>query len=288
MKLQLVQALQQSGSMVAVTGDGANDAPILKGADIGIAMGRGSTDIARDVADMVLLDNNFASIPIAIQEGRRVAATIRRVVWYILATNLSELLLLAVTLLIGLPLPLLPTQILWINIMTDGIAVSGLLFEPLHSEHDGIGGRILTAALTKRAVIIAASMGALCTWLFFYTLSQTDSLELARSTTFIGLAAMHLIVLLATRSLYLPIRSVPLRSNPMIFVLTGISIVLTITTINLPVLQQAFHTTSLPLTSWLTIGLASIVLLGGIETQKEIARHSSPKRKKALRRAPHN
>lgn len=276
MKLEIVRALQSGGSMVAVTGDGANDAPILKGADIGISMGHGSTDIARDVADMVLLDNNFASIPVAIQEGRRVAATLRRVVWYILATNVSELVLLGIALLIGLPLPLLPTQILWINIITDGVAVSGLLFEPLHTEHDGIGNRILTASLVKRALLIATVMGGLCAWIFFFTLQHTASLEQAQTTTFFGLAVLHLVTLLATRSLYVPIRTLSLRSNPTLISLVVLSVGLTLTTINIPVLQQAFHTVPLSLENWGTIGLAAVILLGGLEAQKEIARSLAP------------
>lgn len=285
MKLELVRALQQSGSMVAVTGDGANDAPILKGADIGISMGRGSTDIARDVADMVLLDNNFASIPIAIAEGRRIAATLRRVVWYIVATNVSELILLGVTLLLGLPLPLLPTQILWINIITDGIAVSGLLFEPLHTEHEGIGSRILTAPLAKRALAIAAVMGTLCAWIFFFTLQHTASLERAQTTTFFGLAVLHLVTLLATRSLYIPIRTLSLKSNPTLILLVVLSLGLTLTTVSVPAIQQAFHTVSLSLENWGTIGLASLILLGGLEAQKEVARSLAPQPKKARRSA---
>ena len=269
-KLQLVQALKEQGAVVAVTGDGANDAPIIKAADIGIAMGKGGTDIARGVSDMVLLDNNFDALPATIIEGRRVLSTLRRVVWYLLCTNLSELLLLALTLLLGLPLPLLPVQILWINFITDGIAVSGLLFEPIHTRQDGNGSHLITAPLLRQSLIVAASITGLTLWMYALILRETQSLELARSTVFIGLAVLHLSTLLTTRSLFRSVRTISWKANPSLFWLIGVSMTLTLGITAFEPIRSLFHVTQLTLASWGLIGLSVILLIGGIETRKEV------------------
>jgi Ca2+-transporting ATPase len=278
LKLRLVQSLKEQGAVVAVTGDGANDAPIIKAADIGIAMGKGGTDIARGVSDMVLLTNNFDALPAAILEGRRVLSTLRRVVWYLLCTNLSELLLLAAAMLIGLPLPLLPTQLLWINIITDGIAVSGLLFEPIHTKQDGTGTHLITSTLLQQALFVASIIAGLSLWIFALTLRETQSLELARSTAFIGISILQLITLMTSRSLYRSVRTISWKTNPYLFWLIGISLSLTIGITGIHVIRPLIHATPLTQGSWLLIGIASILLLGVIETRKEILQFTSNKK----------
>ena len=166
-KLQIVEAAQNAGHFVAVTGDGANDAPALRKANIGVAMGKGGTDVARETAEIVLSDDNFTSIVAGVEEGRIAYDNIRKVVFLLVSTGATELLIMFLALMFGMPLPLIPVQLLWLNLVTSGIQDLALAFEPGEGDTlrrgprppgEGIFNRLMIERILISSVVMA-SMG---------------------------------------------------------------------------------------------------------------------------------
>ncbi|MBD3271231.1 MAG: HAD-IC family P-type ATPase, partial [Elusimicrobia bacterium] len=202
-KLRLMQTLQQQGAVVAMTGDGVNDAPSLKGADIGIAMGQAGTQVAREAADMVLTDDNFATIVAAVEEGRVIFDNLRRVVLFLITTNIGEIITLITVLIIGFPLPLSAVMILWINLLTDGVSTVPLGIEPKHGDVLARPPRspqegILNFPTIRRILILAPIMAA--GTLIVYWLYLDRSQSLARTMAFTTLAAFQWFHALNVRS----------------------------------------------------------------------------------------
>ncbi|HRC87692.1 MAG TPA: HAD-IC family P-type ATPase, partial [Thermoanaerobaculia bacterium] len=195
-KLRVVSAWQKRGRYVAMTGDGVNDAPALKKADIGVAMGITGTDVTREAADMTLTDDNFASIVAAVEEGRVIFGNIKKYLMYLLSSNIGELLLMTVTALVGLPLPLTAVQILYVNLATDGLPALALAVDPPDRDLMDRPPRDPNARIFSRAVVALLLIGG--SWLALVTTGlfvwarlagRTDAH--ARSLVFVGIVLIE-------------------------------------------------------------------------------------------------
>jgi cation-transporting P-type ATPase F len=271
-KLRLVEALQAREHVVAMTGDGVNDAPALKQANIGVAMGRGGTEVAKEAADMVLTDDNFASIEAAVEEGRCVFDNLTKFIVWTLPTNMGEGLVLLTAIAFGAVLPILPVQILWIN-MTTAVALGLMLaFEP---KEPGImvrpprdpGQPILTGVLIERIVMVSLLMLAGAYGIFLLELDRTGSLVAARTAAVNVFVMVELFYLFNCRSLEHSLFHVGLFSNPWIWrgvaVMTALQLLLTYT----PAMNRLFHTTPIDGSSWGLILTAAVTVYAVVEVE---------------------
>ncbi len=261
-KLRLVEALQARGHVVAMTGDGVNDAPALRQANIGVAMGRGGTEVAKDAADMVLTDDDFATIEAAVEEGRGVFDNLTKFITWTLPTNIGEGLVILVAIAFGAALPILPTQILWIN-MTTAVALGLMLaFEPKEA---GIMLRpprdpnqsLLTRALMTRILLVSTLLVAGAWWLFEWELRNGASLSEARTAALNLFVVVEAFYLFSCRSLTYSAWRIGVFSNRWIILgVTGQAIgQLAITYV--PAMNRMFGTAPIDVGAWLRIyGLA--------------------------------
>jgi len=269
-KIRIVEALQAGGACVAMTGDGVNDAPALKKSDIGVSMGRSGTDVAREASDLVLLDDNFATIVGAVREGRRIYDNIRKFVRFVMAGNAGEIWTIFLAPFLGLPIPLTPIQILWVNFITDGLPGLALASEPAEANvmrrpprprgesvfAHGIWQHILWAGLLIGGVSLAA-----CAW-------AIEHGEHPQTMAFTVLTFAQLVHVEAIRSETQSLWRIGLASNRFMLVTVVASVTLHLAIVYVPTLQAVFGTEALSLQGLaLATALSSIVFFG-VEVEK--------------------
>jgi P-type Ca2+ transporter type 2C len=256
-KMRIVKVLQQMGEVVGMTGDGVNDAPALKQAEIGIAMGVRGTDVAKGASDMILTDDNFASIINAVEEGRREYDNIQKFVRYLMSSNTGEVVAIFVNILFGGPLILLPVQILWMNLITDGVTALALGMEPAEK---GIMSRpplqVTEPILNRRSKItimtIGGYIGLSTLWLFqhYLDLGVDDAVPRAQTVAFTAIIMIQMITIFNFRSLYAPMATIGFFTNPwVLFAWTG-NFALQLSAVYVPFMQNALHTVPLDLIDW--------------------------------------
>jgi Ca2+-transporting ATPase len=255
-KVRIVEALRARDHVVAMTGDGVNDAPALKRADIGVAMGITGTDVSKEVADMVLTDDNYASIVSAIEQGRIIYSNIRKFVYYLLSCNMAEIMVIFLAALVGQPPPLTPIQLLWLNLLTDGAPALALGLErgdpdimdqPPRPPREPVVNRpmvrgivVQTIAITA-AVLTAFAVGLTC---------RGGGLELARTMAFVTLSASELLRAYTARSERYPLLRLGVFTNTVMQYAVGASLLLLLAVVYLPFLRPVFDTVPLGLREW--------------------------------------
>jgi Ca2+-transporting ATPase len=272
-KLRIVQQLIKQGEVVAVTGDGVNDAPALKAAHIGVAMGCTGTDVAKEAADIVLSDDNFASIVSAVKEGRIVYDNIKKVTIFLVSCGFGELLTIIASMLAGLSLPYLPAQILWLNLVTNGFQDVALAFEPgekdiLERKPRPSGERILSSLMIQRTLLMGSCMGFGTFVIYYLQLGAGVSIESARSVALTTMVFFQFYQALNCRSETLSVFEMNPLSNPFLFVSILGAFFAHLAVLYVPGLQYIFRTVPLSWDQWLLIVIVSFSILLVVEIDK--------------------
>lgn len=281
-KLRLVQALQKRGHIVAMTGDGVNDAPALKQADIGVAMGITGTDVAKGAADMILTDDNFASIEAAVEEGRNVFDNLTKFIAWTLPTNGGEGLIILASILVGTALPILPVQLLWVNMTTALLLGLMLVFEP---KEPGLMSRpprepsqpILTPRLILRIILVSAIMVLGGFALFELEEKYGTPLAEARTVVVNVIVMVELFYLFNCRSLTRPFFSLGLFSNPWVLLGAASMIAAQLLFTYAPFMNKLFHSAPISLRAWFEILAVGFVVFLAVELKKWLDHRRSNK-----------
>ncbi|MFC6285382.1 cation-translocating P-type ATPase [Nocardioides sp. GCM10027113] len=272
-KRAIVATMMRQGKVVAVTGDGANDAPALHHAHVGVAMGRKGTDVAREAAEIVITDDRLASLVAGVEEGRVAYGNVRKVVQLLVSTGAGELLLVITALVIGLPLPLLAVQLLWLNLVTNGIQDVALGFEPAEGDEMDRpprrpGEPVFDRLMVERVLLVAVAIAALTLPTFHWMLSMGASVEEARNTVVLLMVLMENVLALSCRSELLSVFSLSPRRNLLLVLGTVVAQLVHVGAMHLPLAQQVLGLQRVSLERWLTMVALAAVLLLVVELHK--------------------
>jgi len=254
-KLRIVSAIKQKGHIVAMTGDGVNDAPALKKSDIGIAMGITGTDVAKETADMILTDDNFASIVSAVEEGRVIYSNIRKFIFFLLSCNIAEILIIFLAMLLGLPVPLKPTQLLWLNLLTDAFPALALGMERKEPNIMNMAPRnpdepIMDKRMKWQIIIQSFFMTVAVLGVFTFSLKHSSDIDTARTYAFATLIFSELLRAYTSRSEVYSVFKIGVFSNKYMVGGTLISFLLLLTVVYVPSLRTVFDTVQLSFYDW--------------------------------------
>ena len=274
-KVRIVEALKARGHIVAMTGDGVNDAPALTAADIGVAMGRTGTEVTKEASDMVIADDNFATIVSAIEEGRRIFDNIRKGTSYLLSVSFAELATIFFAVALGFPLPLLAAQILWINVVAEEFPAIGLALEPSHSDimkrkprdpKESMPSRpLMIYTLGIAATIVAGTLG-----MYIITLQSNPDLSYARTVAFVGLGFFTVYNAYSSRSLQESVFRMNPLGNKTLLIGIAASILAILAVVYIPFMQFIFETRPLSSESWILILITGLVVVLAAEVMKKI------------------
>jgi magnesium-transporting ATPase (P-type) len=283
-KLRIVRQMIRHGEIVAVTGDGVNDAPALKAAHIGVAMGKTGTDVAREASDMVLTDDNFASIFHAVREGRIVFDNIRKVTFFLIPTGVAAILSIVGTVVMGIPIPYVPAQLLWINLVTNGLQDVALAFEP---GEEGVVDRpprdprepIMSRLLIERTILVGLIISAGVVFNFVTALRDGASLEKARSIAVTTMVFFQFFQAGNSRSELRSLFRISPWSNPFLFYSVIAAFLAQLAFLYVPALQWVFRTEPLTVADWARIGAISLTVIAAVELDKGIRRRRASSRR---------